>query len=127
MTLIAGQTYSSRSNRELNLASRSTHEHGKLVGNRLQNAQAVVVRKSLQEVLDDVPFIHIADVLSQLGDDLVLVASGEHGGMEDSVELGVLLEDSGERLEGFGGAVEGGGLCGGRVLRGKSELARMCD
>lgn len=55
-------------------------------------------------------------MLLELLDNLLLVGDGEGGSAEDLSELLILLEDSGELLEGLCGVVEGVGLGGSGVL-----------
>jgi hypothetical protein len=56
-------------------------------------------------------------VLLKLRNDLALVRGTKGGGRQKGGEVGVFLEDSRERLEGFGGRFESGGFRSGRVLQ----------
>lgn len=100
---------------ELDLAPVCAHQLAELLDNTLQSTQPVVVCQCLEQVLHDA-FLVLSEVLLELGNDLLLVRDGESGSGEDGGELGILLEDGGERLKGLGGGVEGVGLRSGRVL-----------
>lgn len=108
------RTHLSRSHLELNLTARSTHEFPKLDANTLQVSQTVVLRERSEEVLDGVATD--TSLLGQLGDHGGLVLAGQGRGLQDLVQLGVLLEEGVERLEGLGGGIQSGRLGGGSVL-----------
>lgn len=102
--------------RQFNLSSSSAHQDAKFVNHTGQNTQPVVVGQRFQEALNDTSLVISAEVLLELRNDLTLVRGAERWGREKRSEFSVLLEDSGERLEGAGGGFESGGFRGGRVL-----------
>lgn len=104
----------SRGNNHLNLTTSSAHQLAKLGAHTRQQAQAVVLSKSSQKVLDSLA--RDASALRELGNNGRLVGGGEGRGLEDADELGVLREEVGEGSHAFGGGLEGGGLDGGSVL-----------
>lgn len=109
------QTYSSRGDDQLGLTLLGAHQGGELLANTLEDAQSVVLGKSLEEVLDGLILLS-ANLVLELGNDLGLVGEAESGSDKDLLELGVALEEGGQALEGLGRAVEGLGLDGGSVL-----------
>lgn len=94
----------------------SAHESTKLLANALQNAQAVVLGKGSEEVLEDITLVGTSNLL-ELGNDLLLVGVGQGRGTEDGDQLLVGLQGLAEGSDGLGGRVEGGGLGGGSVLQ----------
>jgi hypothetical protein len=112
-------TYSSARNHKLNLSPLRANQLRKLLDDALKSTKPVVRSQRLEEVLHDAVLVLAANVLLQLGNDLLLVGHGERGRIEDRRELRVLLEDGGERVERSGGGVEGAGLDGCGVLRRK--------
>jgi hypothetical protein len=96
--------YLSTGNVQINLALVRADQDLELLNYALQQAQSIVLGERAEEVLDDVALVAAGNLL-QLLDDLLLVADGEGGGVEDGGELGVLLEDVAERQEGLGDCV----------------------
>lgn len=88
--MISVFTYGSAADSHLDLATRGSHQLGKLLRNTLEDAQAVVVGQGLQEVLDG---LAAAGSLLELGDDGGLVGIGESRGAQDGGELGILLDE----------------------------------
>ena len=84
------------------------HKHAKLLAHRLQHAQPVVLRKSVQEVLHDLGLVGSARVLGELGHDLRFILYRKGGCAQHDLELRVLLEDIDEVVESLGGIVESG-------------------
>ena len=109
-------TYSGGDDGKLDLAPGGAHKDGELLGDAFEDAESVVLGKSVEEVLDRVGLVLDANLLLKLGDNLGLVRDAESRGGEDLLELGVALEDGGEALEGLGGVVQRLGLDGGSVL-----------
>lgn len=111
------KTYLSAGNVQLNLALVRAHQSAKLLDNTLQQTQSVVLSKRGKEVLEDFALVGAAGNSLQLLHDLLLVAHGQSGGVEDDGEFGILFEDVAERGEGLGNLVEGRGFGRGSVLR----------
>jgi hypothetical protein len=108
------RTHLSTGNSHLDLAPRSGNDLAKLVGDALEQAQAVVLGQRLEEVLER--GAAGASLLDELGDDGRLVGGRQGRRGEDADQLGVLVEDAGQLGELFGGGVEGRGLGGRGVL-----------
>lgn len=100
------------------------HESTKLLANALQNAQAVVLGKGSEEVLEDITLVGASNLL-ELGNDLLLVGVGQGRGTEDGDQLLVGLQGLAEGSDSLGGRVEGGGLGGGSVLQ-QEKLESKC-
>lgn len=98
----------------------SAHQKSELVDDIGQQAEAVVLGESAEEVLE-VALVGTSDLL-EFRDDGLLVRGSEGRGGDDAGELAVGLEGITEGVQGLGGSVEGGGLGGGGVLFGKSQL-----
>jgi hypothetical protein len=98
----------------LDLAAGGGHDLGKLLADALEEAEAVVLGESGEEVLDGGGAG--AGLLLELGNDGGLVLGAQGRGRKDSGQLGVLLDDGGEAGEGLGGGVEARGLDGRGVL-----------
>lgn len=106
----------SRGDGHLDLAPRGADQLLKLLADTLQNAQAVVLGKGLEEVANGVGLVGDVGGLLDLGHNLALVLGGEGRGAQDGLKAGILLEGLGEALDGLGDAVEGLRLDGGGVL-----------
>lgn len=91
------------------------HQSLELLNHAFQQTQSVVLSESTEKVLENVALVTAGNLLQFL-DDLLLVANGEGGGVQDRGELGVLLEDFAELCKGLGDLVEGGGFGRGSVL-----------
>lgn len=109
------ETYSGAGDGELNLAAGGAHDLGELLGDAGEEAEAVVLGESGEEVLDGLLGAG-AGLLGELGDDGGLVLGGQGGRGEDGGQLGVLGEDGVEGGQGLGRGVQGRGLGGGGVL-----------
>ena len=73
----SSSTYLSTGDIQLNLPMISTHQHRKLITHTLQNPEPVVLRKSLQEALQDLAVLRSSSHnLLQFLDDIGLVGSG---------------------------------------------------
>lgn len=91
------------------------HQSGELVADTLERAQAVVLGKGDEEVLEDLGLVGASNPLEFL-DDQPLVGDGEGWGTEDRGQLAVGLQGLAEAGDGLGSLVEGGGLGRGSVL-----------
>lgn len=98
----------------LNLATGGAHEGTELLGDALEDGEAVVLGEGVEELLQGV--VGDAGGLLELGDDLLLVLDGEGGRGEDLLQLSVLLEGALEVLHGARDGLERGGLGGRGVL-----------
>lgn len=109
-------TYSSRGDDQLNLTPLGAHKSGELLAHTLENAQSVVLSKSLEEVLDGLALVLDANLLLEFGNNLALVGRAESGCVENLLELDVTLEDGGEVLKCLGSVFESLCFGGGSVL-----------
>lgn len=116
------QTYSSAGDVELDLAAVGAHEGGELLSDGLQDREAVVLGEGLEEVLDEAVLVR-SDVLLELRDNGLLVGRRQRGRRQQLRQLGVLLEDGGEALEGLGRGLERGRLGRGRVLSSQQAVS----
>jgi hypothetical protein len=112
--LIYAQTYLSASNSELNLSAGGRDDGRELLNNTGDESKSVVLGEGGEEVLDGL--VLGVDLLLELLDDGLLVGHGEGRGGQDSAELGVLLDESAEPVQGIGSCVDARGLNGGSVL-----------
>ncbi len=103
-------------NHHLHLALGRAHQRAKLLAHAIQQAQPVVLRQRLEEMLQRLRLIGHVGRFLQLGNDLLLVAFGEGGGVEDVLEAGVAFEGLGEVVEGAGDGVQGALFGGCSVL-----------
>lgn len=108
-------TYRSAGNVQLDLSPVRAHQLSELLRDALERTQPVVLGKSLEQVLDDAVLV-VAQVLLELGHNLLLVLDGEGGRTEHRGELGILLEDVAQRVEALGRGIERVGLRGRSVL-----------
>lgn len=120
------KTYRSASNHQLNLTPIRTHQRTKLLHDALQNTQPVVARERLEEVLDNAVFVLAAQVLLQLGHNLLLVRDRQRRRAQQRRQLRIFLEHAAERVERLGGRFERGGLCGCGVLFAWKNLISDC-
>jgi hypothetical protein len=96
-------THLSTSNTQLDFTLMRTNKCLKLLNHTLQQSQPVVFSKSSQEVFQNFVLVRARTGNGlQFLDDLLLVAHGQGGRVEDGGEFGVLFEDFAELGEGFG-------------------------
>ena len=112
--LLYPQTYLSAGNSELDLTTGGRDDGRELLNNTGDEAQSVVLGEGGEEVLNGL--VLGVDLLCELINDSLLVGLGEGRGVQDGGELGVLLEESAELVEGIGSSIDAGRLDGGSVL-----------
>lgn len=81
------------------------HQLGKLLTDPLQQAEPIVLRQRLQEVLDGAALVSAAGMLFQLRDDGGLVGCAQGRRVEDGGEFAVGFQDRVEGGQGFGDGV----------------------
>ncbi len=107
-------SYLGRGDGHLDLTLGGGNDLVELVADALEEAESVVVGKSLEEALDG--GAAAAGLLDELGDNGGLVLGAQGRGGEDGVELGVLVGNGTEGGERLGGRIESRRLGGSSVL-----------
>lgn len=108
-------SYLSAGDDEFHLAARGADDLGKLVGDALEEAEAVVRGQGGEEVLDRLVG-SAAQGLLQLGHDGALVGLIQRGRRQDGSQLGILSVQAVDGVQRPGRGLEGGRLHGRRVL-----------
>jgi hypothetical protein len=99
-------TYLCTSDPKLNLAFGSAHQLAELVANTFQKTQSVVLSQRWEEILDSAALVGAAGVFLELGNDLGLVIGLKSGRTDQTLKLGIRLQDLGEGGNGAGGRIE---------------------